>query len=83
MHSNFTPRSNHFFSLPSTDSKLIFFGLQGFVQWSLADLFNEVFFTRPEDEVASEYKQVMDSHLDEDVVAAPVLTIINAQPESF
>lgn len=39
------------------------------MQWFLVDLFNEAFFARPEDEVVSEYKQVMDSYLGKDAVA--------------
>ncbi len=69
VYSNFTPRSDRFFSSPLADGKLVFFGLQGFMQWFLVDLFNEAFFARPEDEVVSEYKQVMDSYLGKDAVA--------------
>lgn len=69
VYSNFTPRSDRFFSSPLADGKLVFFGLQGFLQWFLVDLFNEAFFARPEDEVVSEYKQVMDSYLGKDTVA--------------
>lgn len=35
----------------------------------LVDLFNEAFFARPQEEVVSEYKQVMDGYLGKDVVA--------------
>lgn len=69
VYSNFTPRSDRFFQSPLADGKLVFFGLQGFMQWFLVDLFNDAFFSRPEDEVVNEYKQVMDSYLGRDAVA--------------
>ena len=59
VYSTFTPRSDRFFQSPQADGKLVFFGLQGFLQWFLVDLFNEAFFARPEEEVVNEYKQVM------------------------
>ncbi|CAM3236786.1 hypothetical protein SB6411_01308 [Klebsiella spallanzanii] len=68
VYSNFTPRSDRFFQSPLADGKLVFFGLQGFLQWFLVDQFNEAFFARPEDEVVNEYKQVMDGYLGRDVV---------------
>lgn len=33
VYSNFTPRSDRFFQSPQADGKLVFFGLQGFLQW--------------------------------------------------
>lgn len=68
VYSNFTPRSDRFFQSPLADGKLVFFGLQGFLQWFLVDLFNEAFFARPEEEVVSEYKNVMDGYLGRDAV---------------
>lgn len=68
VYSNFTPRSDRFFSSPVADGKLVFFGLQGFLQWFMVDFFNEAFFARPEDDVAEEYKAVMDSYLGKDAV---------------
>ncbi|MDG1645739.1 nicotinate phosphoribosyltransferase [Klebsiella huaxiensis] len=68
VYSNFTPRSDRFFQSPLADGKLVFFGLQGFLQWFLVDQFNEAFFARPEDEVVNEYKQVMDGYLGRDTV---------------
>lgn len=68
VYSNFTPRSDRFFQSPLADGKLVFFGLQGFLQWFLVEQFNEAFFARPEDEVVNEYKQVMDSYLGRDAV---------------
>lgn len=69
VYSNFTPRSDRFFQSPLADGKMVFFGLQGFLQWFLVDLFNDAFFARPEEEVVNEYKQVMDSYLGPDAVA--------------
>ena len=68
VYSNFTPRSDRFFQSPLADGKMVFFGLQGFLQWFLVDLFNEAFFARPEAEVVGEYKQVMDGYLGPDAV---------------
>lgn len=68
VYSNFTPRSDRFFQSPLADGKLVFFGLQGFLQWFLVDQFNEAFFARPEDEVVNEYKQIMDGYLGRDTV---------------
>ncbi|EPA1862714.1 nicotinate phosphoribosyltransferase [Klebsiella michiganensis] len=68
VYSNFTPRSDRFFQSPQADGKLVFFGLQGFLQWFLVDLFNDAFFARPEEEVVNEYKQVMDGYLGSDTV---------------
>lgn len=70
VYSNFTPRSS---KLASTikgifDEKVVFFGLQGFIQWFLIDAFNEGFFKRPKDEVVAEYKWHMDNGLGPDSV---------------
>ncbi|MBS6738889.1 MAG: nicotinate phosphoribosyltransferase [Enterobacteriaceae bacterium] len=63
VYSNFTPRSDRFFSSPVADGKLVFFGLQGFLQWFMVDLFNDAFFARSQEDVVNEYKAVMDSYL--------------------
>lgn len=68
VYSNFTPRSDRFFSSPVADGKLVFFGLQGFLRWFMVDLFNDAFFARPQDDVVNEYKAVMDSYLGKDAV---------------
>lgn len=68
VYSNFTPRSDRFFSSPVADGKLVFFGLQGFLRWFMVDLFNEAFFARPQEDVVNEYKAVMDSYLGKDAV---------------
>lgn len=68
VYSNFTPRSDRFFSSPVADGKLVFFGLQGFLQWFMVDLLNDAFFARPQEDVVNEYKAVMDSYLGKDAV---------------
>lgn len=68
VYSNFTPRSDRFFSSPVADGKLVFFGLQGFLQWFMVDLFNDAFFARPQEDMVNEYKAVMDSYLGKDAV---------------
>lgn len=68
VYSNFTPRSDRFFSSPVADGKLVFFGLQGFLRWFMVDLFNDAFFARPQEDVVNEYKAVMDSYLGKDTV---------------
>ena len=68
VYSNFTPRSDRFFSSPVADGKLVFFGLQGFLRWFMVDLFNDAFFARPQEDVVNEYKAGMDSYLGKDAV---------------
>lgn len=64
IYSNFTCRSAKWADvLPSFDGKVVFFGLQGVVQWLLVDLWNDTFFSRPKDEVVSRYKRRMDRAL--------------------
>ncbi|EGT5710717.1 nicotinate phosphoribosyltransferase [Cronobacter dublinensis subsp. dublinensis] len=70
VYSNFTPRSDNHFHSPVADGKLVFFGLQGFLQWFLVDLFNEQFFARPQAEVVDEYQAVMDSYIGKGAVSA-------------
>ncbi|EOC3070802.1 nicotinate phosphoribosyltransferase [Cronobacter malonaticus] len=70
VYSNFTPRSDRHFHSPVADGKLVFFGLQGFLQWFLVDLFNAQFYARPEAEVVDEYQAVMDSYIGKGAVSA-------------
>jgi nicotinamide phosphoribosyltransferase len=53
IYSNFTPRSNNYAA--NKDSKIVFFGLQGFVKWFLVDAFQKGFFDQPLGLVISEY----------------------------
>lgn len=57
IYSNFTPRSvTHASKLPEVfNNKIVFFGLQGFVQWFLIDCWNENFFKQPKEKVVAEY----------------------------
>ncbi len=64
VYSNFTCRSDKWAAtLPGYDHKVVFFGLQGVVQWLLIDLWNEEFFARPKDEVVARYQRRMDRSL--------------------
>lgn len=64
VYSNFTPRSAKLANMPEGfDNKVVFFGLQGVVQWLLIDLWNDEFFNRPKDEVVRKFKRRMDSSL--------------------
>ena len=65
VYSNFTPRSSKLASKIKEifDEKVVFFGLQGFIQWFLIDSFNEGFFNRPKQEVVDEYQWHMDNGL--------------------
>lgn len=65
VYSNFTPRSSKLASKLDGifDEKVVFFGLQGFIQWFLIDSFNENFFNRSKEEVIAEYQWHMDNGL--------------------
>ena len=69
VYSNFTPRSSRLASKLEGvfDEKVVFFGMQGFIQWWLIDAFNEGFFNRPKDEVVAEYQWHMDNGLGDGV----------------
>ena len=60
--SYFTPRM----SRVKRWDKVVMFGLQGFIKTYLIDYFNEEFFSKPFDEVISEYKRIMDATLGKD-----------------
>lgn len=70
VYSNFTARSSRLASKIEGifDERVVFFGLQGFIQWFLIDSFDENFFYRERDEVVSEYKWYMDQGLGIDSV---------------
>lgn len=64
IYSNFTCRSDKWATtLPDTDHKAVFFGLQGVCQWMLIDLWNREFFQKPRDEVVRRYQRRMDASL--------------------
>jgi nicotinamide phosphoribosyltransferase len=57
IYSNFTPRSNKHCVYGA--DKVLFFGLQGFIQQWLIDNFNEGFFKKSKEEVIAKYKRRM------------------------
>jgi nicotinamide phosphoribosyltransferase len=64
VYSNFTCRSDKWANvLPDFDHKVVFFGLQGVVQWLLTDVWNREFFGRPKRAILREYKARMDGAL--------------------
>jgi len=68
VYSNFTPRSDRLFNWEGKSGKVVFFGLQGFIQAFLIDLWNKEFFNKPMDEVISYYKRRMDTSLGPDSI---------------
>ena len=70
VYSNFTPRSDkHANMLRDFDHKVVFFGLQGVIQWLLVDSWQRDFFHRPKHEVVDRFKRRMDSSLGPDAVS--------------
>ncbi len=64
VYSNFTCRSDRLADvLEDFDHKVVFFGLQGVVQYLLRDAWNEGFFRRPREEVVARYARRMDRAL--------------------
>ena len=56
-----TPRKSMFKNI----DKVVFFGLQGFIQEFLIDLVNKTFFNRNKEEVLAEYKSYLDTQIGE------------------
>ena len=69
---NFTPRSAKYAPvLPQLfDDKVVWFGLQGFVQQYLIDLFNREFFQQPAAQAVRKYQRRMDTALGPGAVSA-------------
>lgn len=65
VYSNFTPRSTKLAPKSSEvfDGKIVFFGLQGFIQWFLIEEFNSGFFNQPKEKVVAQYVNRMKSSL--------------------
>lgn len=64
VYSNFTPRTDRLAKLlPDFDHKVVFFGLQGVIQWLLIDNWNAEFFGKPKQEVVAKFKRRMDGAL--------------------
>jgi nicotinamide phosphoribosyltransferase len=69
VYSNLTARSAAHAKMGNMfDNKVVFFGLQGFIQEFLIEAWNEHFFARPKDEVIVEYKRRCDNFLGPDAV---------------
>lgn len=69
VYSNFTPRScNHFKGLDDYDKKYVVFGLQGVCQKLLIDVWNQSFFSQPQEKVISRIKRRMDNSLGKGLV---------------
>lgn len=69
VYSNFTARgAQHATMSPHWDGKVVFYGLQGFAQWFLIDMWNEGFFRQPKAKVVALYKRRVDNALGEGVV---------------
>lgn len=56
-----TPRKSMFKNI----EKVVFFGLQGFIQEFLIDLVNDTFFRRKKEDVVAEYKSYLDTQIGE------------------
>jgi nicotinamide phosphoribosyltransferase len=65
VYSNFTPRSTKLAPKSNEvfDDKVVFFGLQGFIQWFLIEEFNVGFFNQPKEKVINQYVNRMKSSL--------------------
>lgn len=72
VYSNMTPRSTRLFPTVKSveDNRVVFIGLQGFMQWFLQDTFNDGFFNKPKSMVVRAYKRRMDNALGPDMVDA-------------
>lgn len=64
VYSNFTPRSARLATmLHDFDNKVVFFGLQGVIQWMLIELWNSEFFNKPKTQVINRFRIRMDKAL--------------------
>jgi len=70
VYSNFTPRSGRLGKVlkESYDNKIVFFGLQYFLQDFLINAWNDYFFKKPKNEVITRYKRRMDTSLGKDAI---------------
>ena len=69
VYSNFTPRSGgHAPKHITGGEKVVFFGLQAFIQDFLIDTWNDQFFKKTKSSIIRQYKRRMDSSLGVDVV---------------
>lgn len=69
VYANFTPRSSRLAKmLPDFDDKIVFFGLQGFIQHFLIDTWDAGFFQQDKNTVIRAYKRRMDRSLGDGAV---------------
>jgi len=70
VYANFTPRSSRLANVlaDSYDNKVVFFGLQYFIQDFLINSWNEHFFNQPKEKVVAAYKRRMDFSLGKDSI---------------
>jgi nicotinamide phosphoribosyltransferase len=70
VYSNFTPRSSKLANvLQDFDNKVVFFGLQGVIQWMLMDMWNREFFHKPRAQVLARIERMMTTALGPGAVA--------------
>lgn len=76
---NFTPRSAKYAPVLKElfDDKVVWFGLQGFIQAFLIDLFDKEFFRKPKEQAIRKYQRRMDTALGPGVVAASRLEALH------
>ncbi len=69
VYSNFTPRTTKYMlTVPSSDDKIVCFGLQYFIKWYLIEQWNESFFNKPKEEVLKKYKRRINNYLGPDAI---------------
>ncbi len=69
VYSNFTPRSSRLASvLPGFDDRVVFVGLQGYINRVLIEQWNREFFNKPKANVIAKYKRRMDTSLGEGAI---------------
>lgn len=71
VYANFTPRSSRLAKILKNyyDDKVVFFGLQYFIQDFLINLWNENFFKQDKEKVIARYKRRMDYSLGKDAIS--------------
>ncbi len=79
VYANFTPRSSRLANVlaDSYDNKVVFFGLQYFVQDFLINSWNEHFFNQPKEKVVAAYKRRMDFSLGKDSIDVSHITALH------
>lgn len=69
IYSNLTARSHKHFKAPkSYDGKVVFFGLQHFVEEYLIEEWNAKFLSQPKDKVIGKFKRLVDAYLGEGAI---------------